>query len=78
MSIKIIMIGKTNESYITEGITVFLDRLKHYFRSEWIELPIKKTATTIDQLLSVEGLQILKLVEKSDYLVLLDEKGKEF
>lgn len=78
MSIKIIMIGKTNETYIIEGVLVFLDRLKHYCKSEWMELPNKKTANTIDQVLNLEASQILKLVDKTDYLVLLDEKGKEF
>lgn len=78
MNIKVVMIGKTNESYIQEGVLLFQSRLKHYCKFDWNEITVKKNSGSDEQILALEALQILKFVEKSDFLVLLDEKGKEF
>jgi 23S rRNA (pseudouridine1915-N3)-methyltransferase len=78
MNIKVVMIGKTNESFIKEGVLLFQSRLKHYCKFEWIEIAIKKGIGTDEQILAAEALQILKFIDKSDFLALLDETGKEF
>ena len=78
MNIKVVMIGKTNEAYVQQGLAIFQSRLKHYCKFEWNEIPVKKNMGTDEQVLITEAQQILKFVEKSDFLVLLDEKGKEF
>lgn len=80
MKIKLITIGKTDESYLKEGINKYLSRLKHYVDLELIELPDVKTGKKLNVGLQkeAEGREIIKLISKSDFVVLLDENGKEF
>ncbi len=80
MKIKLITIGKTDEPYLKEGINKYTSRLKHYVSFELKEIPDvklgKKLNTNIQK--EVEGKEILKLISRSEFVVLLDEKGKEF
>ena len=80
MKIKLITIGKTDEAYLKEGISKYVSRLKHYVDFETKELPDVKMGKKLNINLQkeVEGKEILKLIKKSDFVVLLDEKGKEF
>ena len=73
-------VGKTNEKYLTEGISLYQNRLKHYTSFEIIEIPnIKKSQNFSKlELLKKEGNLILKNIKNSDHLVLLDDKGKEY
>ena len=38
MKIKLIVIGKTDEKYLQEGIQIYLDRLKHYISFEIVTI----------------------------------------
>jgi 23S rRNA (pseudouridine1915-N3)-methyltransferase len=80
MKIRLITVGKTDEPYLKEGIAKYISRLKHYINFEMIELPDVKVGKKLNVKLQKEseGKEILKLVTKSDFLVLLDENGKEF
>ena len=80
MKIKLITIGKTDDSYLLEGFNKYAARLKHYIDIELKEIPDikggKKLNTNLQK--ESEGREILKLISTSDFIVLLDEKGKEF
>jgi 23S rRNA (pseudouridine1915-N3)-methyltransferase len=80
MKIRLITIGKTDESYLKEGISKYVSRLKHYISFEIIELPDVKTGKKLNVNLQkeAESKEIVKLISKSDFVVLLDENGKEF
>jgi 23S rRNA (pseudouridine1915-N3)-methyltransferase len=80
MKIRLITIGKTDESYLKEGISKYVSRLKHYISFEIIELPDVKTGKKLNINLQreAESKEIVKLISKSDFVVLLDENGKEF
>ncbi len=80
MKIRLITIGKTDESYLKEGINKYLSRLKHYASFDMVELPDVKTGKKLNVNLQkkAEGDEIQKLISKSEFLVLLDENGKEF
>ena len=80
MKIVFLSLGKTNEKYLIEGISLYQNRLKHYTSFEMIEIPsIKKSKNlTKLELMKNEGDLILKNIQNSDHLVLLDEKGKEY
>jgi 23S rRNA (pseudouridine1915-N3)-methyltransferase len=77
MKIEIILVGKTSENWLREGIDIYLDRLKHY-------IPVNLTYVTAsslkspDRIASEEGVSILNKFQPRDYIVLLDERGKEF
>tara|TARA_B100000809_G_C15136562_1_gene530855 strand:- start:2211 stop:2681 length:471 start_codon:yes stop_codon:yes gene_type:complete len=80
MKIKLITIGKTDESYLKEGIDKYVARLKHYVDFEIKEIPDvkmgKKPNISIQK--ELEGQEILKFITKSEFVVLLDENGREF
>ena len=81
-SVKIIVlaIGKTDEPWIQDGIDKFSKRLKHYIPFEFQIISDLKKAKNLseNQQKKQEGLLILKQIQPSDTLILLDEKGKEF
>jgi 23S rRNA (pseudouridine1915-N3)-methyltransferase len=71
-------VGKAHESYVKEGIDQFTNRLQHYFKTEWTLVPVPKSTGMLSEidLRRKEADTILDWLEKDDYLVLLDEKGK--
>jgi 23S rRNA (pseudouridine1915-N3)-methyltransferase len=73
-------VGKAHESYVKEGIDQFTNRLQHYFKTEWTLVPVPKSTGMLSEidLRRKEADTILDWLEKDDYLVLLDEKGKSF
>ena len=73
-------VGKANESYVDEGIKLFTKRINNYYQTEWnIIAPPKNAATLSDvELKNKEGELILQQIKNDDYLVLLDERGKQF
>lgn len=77
MRISLICIGKTDESYLNVGIEKYLNRLKHYVNFTLNIIPdIKNTKNlTQEQQKSKEAEQILKQLNQTDTIVLLDEKG---
>ncbi len=80
MKIKLVVIGKTDKTYLQEGIKLFQDRIPHYLPFEYQIIPdIKNTRKlSADQQKEKEGELILAQVKPGDELILLDEKGKEF
>ena len=80
MEITLIVIGKTNAKYLIEGLDEYTRRLKHYITYNINILPdIKNTKNlTEEQQKKTEGKLILNALKPGDFLVLLDERGKEF
>ena len=80
MKIVLLTIGKTSEKYLIEGIDQYQKRLKHYTQFQLLEIPNLKNAKnfSIAELMKKEGDLILKQLQNSDHLVLLDDKGKDF
>ena len=80
MKIELAVIGKTSIGYLKQGIDEYIKRLKHYvpFEIKYID-DIKNTKNiSEDQQKQTEGAKILSLLDKSDFVVLLDEHGKEY
>lgn len=80
MKIKLIQIGKTDAAYINEGIDKYTQRIKHYHNYEILTIPDIKNNKKLsqEQQKKQEALLILKNLQNTDVVVLLDEKGKEF
>lgn len=80
MKVVLLCIGKTEEKYLREGESIYLKRLKHYFKTDLIEIPdLKKVSSmSVDDRKKKEGELILNQLISGDKMVLLDEKGKEF
>jgi 23S rRNA (pseudouridine1915-N3)-methyltransferase len=79
MKITLIAIGKTDDTYIIEGINKYLKRIKHYIKFDIVIIPdIKKTKNlSEEEQKSKEGELFLKQLQSQDVVVLLDEKGTE-
>ncbi len=80
MKIQLTVIGKTNQDFVRKGLDEFCNRLKHYVPFEMDIIPDIKNTKNLsqEQQKEREGELILKNIQPGDYLVLLDEKGKEF
>jgi 23S rRNA (pseudouridine1915-N3)-methyltransferase len=79
MKILLIVIGKTDQQWLTEGINQYAERLTHFSQFELQVIPdIKNTRSMEPQVQKVrEGELILKLLQPSDDVWLLDDKGRE-
>lgn len=80
MKLSIWTIGKNNEPYIKQGVEDFSRRLNNYFKTEWNIIPVPKNAGMMSEmdLKKKEGEIILDWLNKDDYLIALDERGKQF
>jgi len=79
MKISLWTIGKANEAYVREGIDDFTRRISHYFPVEWNIIPVPKNASFLSEmdLKKKEAEIILQWLRPEDFLVVLDEKGKQ-
>ncbi len=80
MKTLLILVGKTTDKHFQAGINDYCDRIGHYMPFELITIPeLKNTKSqSEDQQKQAEGELILKQIQTSDTVVLLDEHGKEF
>lgn len=80
MTIKLIVVSKTDIPYLQTGIEEYVGRLKHYCDFELVVIPALKNLgkASPEEVKDREGQLILKQVEKADCVVLLDEHGKEY
>lgn len=80
MDIELLTVGKTGIKFVTDGMEEYAGRLKRYINYSIFCLPdVKKTsALTEKQQKEAEGEMILSRLQKSDYVVLLDERGREY
>lgn len=77
MKIIIRAVGKTKESYLTEGIKLYLNKLKHYGRFQYIE-QTRKTIKSSSQQILQDDQNLLSELTPGDFLILLDESGKQY
>lgn len=76
MKLECLFVGKTSKKYIGEGIQVYLKRLKHYIVVD-IKVISNSSVGTQGMVVKKESEQILKMIGLKDFVVLLDERGKE-
>ena len=74
MTIKIIAIGKKHEKWVKDGIDRYETRLRKPWDITWQYLPHSSLAEEAAR--AEESRRILEKVDRDDYLVLLDERGK--
>ena len=80
MKIKLLAIGKTDDKNLIKLIDAYQNRLKHYVKVELQLLPDIKNVKNLSekQQKEKEGEILLKQLQPTDQLILLDEKGKDF
>ena len=79
MQLVLLVVGKTDSKHIDALIEQYADRLKHYLPFSLQVIPDVRRSGKLsaDEQKRVEGAEILRLLQSSDRLVLLDERGKE-
>lgn len=79
MKISLWTIGKQHEPYVKPGIEDFTKRISRYFPVQWHIIPVPKNAAMLSEpdLKKKEGETILGFLKEDDYLVALDERGKQ-
>ena len=75
MTIRILTIGKNHDSWIKEGIEVFLKRLRPPFTAEYVILPHSNKPTP-PLAVNEESKRIIERLAHDDFMILLDETGK--
>lgn len=70
MKLVILSVGKEKDDVTEEAANYFELRLMRYLPLEWVYIPHASTKEK-------EGEKILEHLKKEDYVVLLDEKGKD-
>jgi 23S rRNA (pseudouridine1915-N3)-methyltransferase len=80
MHITLLTVGKTDVAWVRQGLDMYISRLGHYVPFTLSEIPELKGAASLSeaQIKGKEGELILKQLQPSDTVVLLDEHGKEF
>lgn len=80
MRISLVCIGKTDDKEITSLIKYYLTRLPKHWNFEITEIPDIKNAKNLtpDLLKKEEGKMFLSQMDKNDWVILLDEKGKQY
>ena len=80
MRISLLQTGKTKDRYIMEGVELFHSRVKHYAPFSIETVPDLKSTRSLSmkEVQEKEADGILKRLKPDDYVILLDEKGKNF
>jgi 23S rRNA (pseudouridine1915-N3)-methyltransferase len=78
MKLQFWSIGKAHDAYVKEGVELFTKRITNYYPVEWNIIGMPKNAPSLSEtdLKKKEGEIVLQALQKEDYLVLLDERGK--
>lgn len=79
MKILLIVVGKTDQKWLIDGISQYTERLTHFAQFEMMVIPDIRNNKNMDQNTQKvrEGEQILNLLQPSDDVWLLDDKGRE-
>ncbi len=80
MQIELIVVGKTDSKEVASLVEMYLKRVNHYCKFAVTTLPDLRNTKSLSsrQQNKSEGERILALIGNGDYLVLLDERGKEY
>jgi 23S rRNA (pseudouridine1915-N3)-methyltransferase len=80
MKTVLILVGKTVNKHFVAGIDDYAERITHYMPFEIVTIPELRNTKNLseDQQKTAEGDLILRQIQPSDTVVLLDEHGKEF
>lgn len=79
MKTELIVVGKTTNKHFVAAINDYLERIGHYMPFSVTVIPELRNAKSLSQQQQKdkEGEAILRLLQPSDTVVLLDERGKE-
>ena len=79
MKITLVQTGKTIDKHVAELVVLYTNRIKKYSVFELVTLPeLKNTKNMpVQEQKSKEAVKIIQSLSDDDYVILLDEHGKE-
>lgn len=79
MKILLIVVGRTVQKWLQDGIGEYVSRLEHFAQFEIQVIPDLKNNRSMDfqTQKTLEGQSIVRLLQPSDNVFLLDDKGRE-
>lgn len=78
MKVEIWWIGKNNETFITEGVQNYLKKLNHFSSVAIRQFNDVKSVKDTIILKQKEAQQFIAQIQANDFIVLLDENGKQY
>lgn len=80
MKIILLVVGKTDDKVLEKLTQDYRNRIKHFINFEYIEIPDVRVYKKIteEKQKELEAEAILKHLPNNSYLILLDEKGKQY
>lgn len=80
MNIVLLTIGKLKNKNLSEVISIYTERLRHYIPYEIVELPDIRNSGKYskEEIKTAEGQLILSKILPNDFVILLDERGNEY
>lgn len=79
MIINLLFVGKVNKNPLNEALNEYLSRLENYTRLKmiYVKPPAYTSKTNVNEIKKIEAGLIAKQLKSGDYIILLDERGKE-
>lgn len=79
MKIQLWSVGKNHEPFVKAGVEDFTQRISRYYPVQWNIIPQPRNAGMLSEmdLKKKEGETLLKFLDNGDYLVALDERGRQ-
>ena len=80
MKVVLLSLGKTDEDFYVQAMDIFRKRLSHYIPFDLEFVPDVKNTKNLSEKeqKSLEGEALLNRIRQGDYVVLLDDKGKQY
>jgi 23S rRNA (pseudouridine1915-N3)-methyltransferase len=77
LKLRFIVVDRTKSAFLREGERFYLDRLKRYARTKWVEVkPARIYAKKpVQEILRKEGAAITKQLNRQDHVISLDRMG---
>jgi 23S rRNA (pseudouridine1915-N3)-methyltransferase len=78
MKIRMLMLGKNKDSYISDGVADFSKKISPYCELELVYLKDERVHDDIHKILEKEADTILEALHSDEFVVVLDDLGKSF
>lgn len=78
MRLEVLLLNKTKESYLQQGVGDYLHRLRRYVVVELVEIKVKNPSTKSDsEIKARESSQLDRRVTEGSYRIALDNRGQQ-
>jgi 23S rRNA (pseudouridine1915-N3)-methyltransferase len=78
MRLEILLLNKTKDSYLQQGVADYLHRLRRYTAVELVEIKIKNLSARSDsEIKALESFQIDRRATEGSYRIALDSRGRQ-